>query len=442
MTSIVATQAQVPRQENLDDQPEQHWVFRYLLKIIPYFLSFAEAGVFVFEFLMINTLVSLALQYMSFYTENSKKPTAVYSCIATSKNLQEGSVFDVIQCVLSQDSLIILANAFHVFTWACLTCTYFIWRYQIDFQRMRKLKLSKTALLVVLITICGVISLYSIQERNNRWIYGTSNLEKNVTLVSQEPMLSSNNNNNIQQQEEIKTLFIVEEDGEDDDFMQGGSTTTPTTPLQNTTPSVTQQFVDYGRVFHLLFGAPLIEEVVLRIALTTVIQRRLGTVISSIVWTNVIFSSLHIVNALHNASNSYTMFQVFAGFILGTFYSTRLYITGNLYESLTLHILNNMAAIWIPITLTWKDIIPHFSFPLFATQMVFILLLIKDLLYIRQAHKNYDSVAPTISPSLPASLSTSPTEVAAQIQGVSGSGVMKENNKNNRSKKGESKKNK
>ena len=346
-------------------------------------------------------------------------------------------ITNTISCILQKDALVIIANAFHVFTWACLTCTYFIWRYKIDFGRMRKLRLSKTALFVVFLGICGVISLFVIQQRTNRWIYSTSNLEKDVTfdkhgkvfipapsIVANEPSnpiakklfgkandiattpkaevqeTSEFNDENVEEEEEAE-VEVEGEQTEENKKKKGDDsskkTTKTTIEAADAEPLVVKQFVDYGRVFHLLFGAPLIEEVVLRIALTTVIQRRLGTVISSIVWTNVIFSSLHIVNALHNASSSYTLFQVFAGFILGTFYSTRLYITGNLYESLTLHILNNMAAIWIPISITWTDTFPHFSVPLLVTQLVFILLLIKDLLYIREAHRNYESVAPMVA---------------------------------------------
>lgn len=321
--------------------------------------------------------------------------------------------------------------------------------------------MSKTALLVVLISICGVISLYSIQQRTDRWIYSTSNLEKNVTLDMNgnvyvvppsldDSAVKSQSSSSLMNDEEyvdekIEKLFKSggESNDDEEETNMADLEASVVEPLKTdkkvneTEPFVVKQFVDYGRVFHLLFGAPLIEEVVLRIALTTVIQRRLGTVISSIVWTNVIFSSLHIVNALHNASNSYTMFQVFAGFILGTFYSTRLYITGNLFESLALHILNNMAAIWIPITITWTDIFPHFSFPLFATQTVYILLLIKDILYIRQAHKNYDNVAPTVSSE---AVTATPSPAVTESQAVTSARIKK--NKGRKNDKSESKKNK
>lgn len=238
--------------------------------------------------------------------------------------------------------------------------------------------MSKTALFVFFISICGVLALYSIQQRTGHWIYSTENLNKNVTREVDDPsiLLPSSNIENSMDEDDIDVI--------DDSVVD-------IVPRRN----ITLEFVDYERIFHLVFGAPMIEEVVLRIALTTVIQRRLQTVMSSIIWTNVIFSSLHVINALQNASSSYTMFQVLAGFILGTFYSTRLYITGNLYESLSLHVLNNLTAIWIPVTLTWKDIIPDFALPLFLTQLVYIVLLIKDLMYIRRAHKSLESMVTT-----------------------------------------------
>jgi membrane protease YdiL (CAAX protease family) len=244
-----------------------------------------------------------------------------------------------------------MANVAHVFMWACLANAYFIWRYNIDIRRMKRLSLSKTGVFVLLLIIGGVVALYSIQSHTGKWLYSTANLE---TVFEKEIPLTTNED-------------VID--------------------IEGTGTNVTRElFVDYGRIFHLVFAAPMIEEIVLRIGLTTVIQRRLQTVVSSIVWTNIIFSSLHVVNALQEASSSYTLFQVFAGFVLGTFYSTRLYITGNVLESFVLHVMNNLAAIWIPMSLTWKDIVPDFIIPLVVTQIIYIVLLVRDLKYISKAH--------------------------------------------------------
>jgi membrane protease YdiL (CAAX protease family) len=234
---------------------------------------------------------------------------------------------------------------------------------------MCKLQLSRTVFLMFLISVCGVLALYNIQQRSGRWLYSTENLNKNITRelpIFETADISSN---------------------EEEDPM--GSN------LKNTRLA-NETVLDYGRVFHLLFGAPLIEEIVLRIALTTVIQRRLQSTIPSIIWTNVIFSLLHVINIMQNASSSYTLFQVFTGFILGTYYSTRMYITGNLFESLALHIMNNLTAIWIPVTITWKEIIPHFSIPLFATLLIYIILLSKDLLLIYKNEQRYVPIRESI----------------------------------------------
>ena len=259
---------------------------------------------------------------------------------------------------MRNDYFTLLANVGHVFTWTCLTIAYFVWRYKIDVKRMRKWRLSKTAVFVLFLCVVGVITLYTIQDRTGKWIYKTSNMDAIVT--TEEPITT-----NVEVMDDIDSVEDV------------------------IAPNVTVHqnvFIDYGRVLHLVFAAPLIEEVVLRIGLTTVIQRRLQTVMSSIIWTNIIFSGLHIVNAVQHASSSYTLFQVFGGLLFGTFYSTRLYITGNLLESLALHIANNIAAIWIPITLTWKDVVPDFIAPIVITQLIYIVLLIRDFRIIRKVH--------------------------------------------------------
>lgn len=52
-----------------------------------------------------------------------------------------------------------------------------------------------------------------------------------------------------------------------------------------------------------------------------------------------------------------------AGFLLGMFYSTRYYLTQNLFENIALHAINNLSAILIPIQTTFEDIYPDFILP-------------------------------------------------------------------------------
>jgi membrane protease YdiL (CAAX protease family) len=119
----------------------------------------------------------------------------------------------------------------------------------------------------------------------------------------------------------------------------------------------------YTKFIQILIGSPIIEEVILRIILFTLFASRTGDVLFSIITTNLCFSLLHIVNVMSDTSSFYNVFQVLMALLIGMFYSTRYYITGNAIEVILLHGINNLFASLVPISITGADLYPWFYFP-------------------------------------------------------------------------------
>lgn len=94
-----------------------------------------------------------------------------------------------------------------------------------------------------------------------------------------------------------------------------------------------------------------------------ILIKRVGDVLFSVLFTNLCFSSLHIVNVLRDASNFYTMFQILMAVLIGMFYSTRYYLTNNVIEVITLHVINNLFASLVPIDIKSEELYPYFYYP-------------------------------------------------------------------------------
>jgi hypothetical protein len=82
----------------------------------------------------------------------------------------------------------------------------------------------------------------------------------------------------------------------------------------------------------------------------------------SLLFTNISFSALHLINLLRGSSIFYNTFQIVMAVLIGLFYSTRYYLTYNLYEIVVLHMMNNLFAMFIPIDLDSKTLNPWFYF--------------------------------------------------------------------------------
>jgi membrane protease YdiL (CAAX protease family) len=204
---------------------------------------------------------------------------------------------------------------------------------------------------ILVVTIAGMAAMIALQQRTNHWIYSLSNFEAISADVNPDGTPTHN-----------VTETVVSYDDEFDKSQ----------PIK---PSNKEYHISYSRIFQLFLGSPIVEEIVIRVILYGIINKRIRNPLGSMIWTNSIFAILHFFNAFQSTADAYTFFQVnltfhlinfckmVAGFLLGLFYSTRYYLTDNLFENVALHVINNLSAIFIPIQTTFKDIYPDFILP-------------------------------------------------------------------------------
>ncbi|KAL9654322.1 hypothetical protein ABK040_010353 [Willaertia magna] len=349
---------------------------KYLGLVFPIMLSFGDVVLFVFEYLFANTIIQTLLASVSFY--KYKTHSSIHKCESCQLSSTGSETFnevlnmnwkECISCVLSHDLSLLLLNIFYVSVWAFGICYYFTWRYGVNLKKIKKPS-AKTLLVITMIGVGMGLMIY-FQYKNNEWIYSLSNFKEikrdvenpfglfgsNETVVNSEPNLEED----MQSFEE--TPIAV------------GST------LNNTMNDIEESKVDYLKMIQLLIGAPIVEEIILRVVLVHMFFRRTGRPVISFIMTNLLFAALHIfsMQSSWNVSKVYTYFQVFSGFIIGMFYSTRYYITENLLENALLHVANNISAIFIPITLTFSDIYPKYIVPIALSLSFYIVLLVLDL---------------------------------------------------------------
>eukprot|EP01080_Neovahlkampfia_damariscottae_P001274 gene1274-11361_t len=261
----------------------------------------------------------------------SAQAFSFYTPFGTNKICQcdKTSIISCILCYLNTDKLIIFTSLVHFLLATFLTVYWFLWRYGVQIKKRLTFKFSNRILIVFILSVIGLIFLLLIQYQTNTWIYSTSN-------------------------------FIVEECDE--------KTNTCETAIA------------YFKILQLLIASPIIEEVVLRVILFTLY-------LSSLLFTNISFSALHLVNLLRGSSVFYSIFQITMAVIIGLFYSTRYYITYNLYEIVSLHMLNNLFAIIIPIDLDSKVLYPWFYLSILYTILTYLTLLIFDVKEILQSEE-------------------------------------------------------
>jgi membrane protease YdiL (CAAX protease family) len=304
-------------------------------------------------------------------------------------------------CVLSKDFKLILLDIFYVIGWSFLISFYFIWRYDVHVKKLFKFKLSGKAIFVIFISLFGLGLMIWFQYQNNEWIYSLSNFKSiqrentndpfglfstNTTTTSSGSSSSSNdesiiNNEFDDDEEDNNDLYLVNENNEipnlnPDEWFEkeklkysGNSNNNNNnegkdgTNREKSLNDKNESLIDYLKLLQLTIGAPILEEIILRCVLFYLFKKRTSSVISSIVLTNILFSLLHVFSIEWEASDFYTLIQVISAFIVGMFYGTRFYLSGNLIENITLHILNNLTAIFIPINLTFNDLYPKYMIP-------------------------------------------------------------------------------
>lgn len=111
-----------------------------------------------------------------------------------------------------------------VLVWCYAVCKYFLWRYKIELKRPQW-KLTWTAKAVIALHLSGVVGMIIYQLKTNTWVYSMSNIMRKESLD-----------------------------------------------------------IEYGMFWTFIIGAPLIEEIVLKVILITVIARRYTFFLIFIYW--------------------------------------------------------------------------------------------------------------------------------------------------------------
>lgn len=128
----------------------------------------------------------------------------------------------------------------------------------------------------------------------------------------------------------------------------------------------TPKLVGYYNVFNLVFFDPIKEEIVFRGCLFYVLYHRSPKAIPCAVIANVLFGLFHLINLFNGRFSSvYVLLQVVLGLEIGLFYSARFLLMESIWESIALHVANNMIASCIPI----KDA-TTFSHPLVLLALI------------------------------------------------------------------------
>jgi len=203
-------------------------------------------------------------------------------------------------CVVKNDFWVILTSLVYFILWCGLQVKWFTWRYNINLSKKLKYSLSMIGCAFIAYQLLGFCVLLLYQRLTNQWIFSM--------------------NNYLRFSEDGKSVAI-----------------------------------DYIRSIQLLIGSPIIEEIVLRDILYRLIYSRTKNVLMGFVGANACFSALHIINMLVNASGFYAAFQVVAAFIVGMWFSTRLYLTQNVIEVILLHVANNLFASFLKVEITFAE---------------------------------------------------------------------------------------
>eukprot|EP01118_Nematostelium_gracile_P002901 TRINITY_DN13342_c0_g1_i1.p1 TRINITY_DN13342_c0_g1~~TRINITY_DN13342_c0_g1_i1.p1 ORF type:complete len:130 (+),score=8.94 TRINITY_DN13342_c0_g1_i1:1249-1638(+) len=108
----------------------------------------------------------------------------------------------------------------------------------------------------------------------------------------------------------------------------------------------------------------------------------------SIIWTNLLFGAFHLQNIFVGThSGFYVLMQIILGVVVGSFYSYQILVTGNLLESVILHIANNLISSFLS---THQAILdePLLLFSFCHTVIIYLVLIwYLDKLWYRQQEK-------------------------------------------------------
>lgn len=110
------------------------------------------------------------------------------------------------------------------------------------------------------------------------------------------------------------------------------------------------KLVGYYNIFNLIFFDPIKEEIIFRGCLFYVLYHRSHKAGTCAVIANILFGLFHLINLFNGRFSSvYVLMQVALGIEIGLFYSARFLLLGSIWESIALHVANNVIAMCIPI---------------------------------------------------------------------------------------------
>lgn len=220
-----------------------------------------------------------------------------------------------LQCILNNHLIPILISLLKHGIWIYFVTKWFLWRHSVRLRRRFSFTLSRIGYYIVILNFIGFFFMITLQFAFGKWVYSFDN-------------------------------WII---------------------------------YPYDKVVLFLFGSPVLEELLIRLILTMVFRRRTGdSVLWTILYTNFCFSSMHLWNQLSSASDLFTFIQAIIAFVIGCFYSTRYYVTGNIFEVIILHFMNNLSGMFVPLNLKWDMIYPYFILPFIFTLLSYLYFLWRD----------------------------------------------------------------
>ena len=110
--------------------------------------------------------------------------------------------------------------------------------------------------------------------------------------------------------------------------------------------------LDWVRGIEMVFFSPFREEVIFRVIVYSICYRRSGgNRLISIGATNLLFGLVHLSNAFgHRYGPVYIAMQVALGMLIGTYYSIRFAKANSFWETLALHMTNNVFSSLVPLS--------------------------------------------------------------------------------------------
>jgi len=135
------------------------------------------------------------------------------------------------------------------------------------------------------------------------------------------------------------------------------------------------------------FLSPIREEVYFRGCVFTTALHRSKFLSIPILLTGVVFGGAHLVNLFNpHISKMYVILQVLVAVVVGIFYCLRFLVTGTLWESILLHMANNITSSFLPQNEDFDMVNPKIGLPMTCTLMLYAIMAYQSLQQLKK-HK-------------------------------------------------------